>query len=661
MRKSSSMALKSVTLKKVALTLALMTMAMTGSVTAPAAAQFFSDVINPTGLGPYIAVPGDHHGPGGIFADLDGDGFPDLYLLGAPDVTTPSIRGAVYRNVPGPTGARVFQRLIGTGDGSVSTAATGAVACDFDNDDDLDILVTTFVDNIVLENQLSQTGVLSFLDITAATDPTPLLPNDLQDGLARAWEVTPAANLLLNRSLSAACADIDRDGWIDVYIANHRSFWTLNGSFNWVPAGLPPGTPPGQQDVLYRNNGIGPSGTVTFTDITNTASIGPGPGVTGFEDAAGSIDTVCALGVIPPVTCQHHSSSNAAMFADFNNDQWPDLLVTNKVVASSDRDMIYINQGNNALGVWQGYAPATYTMPGTFGNMSPGAMGVDVGDYDNDGDFDIAISDAGGVLLTDPSFPPWLNSFILMMAPVVWNDIWVNQLAQTGVLSFVHNATAPGVWSWGTQFIDLDNDGDLELHYASSSNNFLYLNGGGGILTDVSAAAGVAVAGDHHGSMSADYNRDGWTDYIDIYKNSNSALTGGTTPQPSSLFQNNVGRFVDNHHLSLLLKGDSTTAAPLFSSRDALGARVEVWTDVDGNGTIERQIREVVSGSSNAASTSSLELEFGLGTATKASLRIFWPSGRVSSVDLEADFCYRIDENPFQVTILPITPAPLHP
>jgi len=70
------------------------------------------------------------------------------------------------------------------------------------------------------------------------------------------------------------------------------------------------------------------------------------------------------------------SSSNAVIFADFDNDRWPDLLVTNKVGAPPDRDMLYMNRGSSADGIWLGFDLVTYDLLPTFGGMSGGAMGA---------------------------------------------------------------------------------------------------------------------------------------------------------------------------------------------------------------------------------------------------------------------------------------------
>ena len=97
----------------------------------------------------------------------------------------------------------------------------------------------------------------------------------------------------------------------------------------------------------------------------------------------------------------------------------------------------------------------------------------------------------------------------------------------------------------------------------------------------------------------------------------------------------------------MTLVGNPDFAGPLRSSRDALGARVRVSADLDGSSTIdpgEIQIREVTSGSGCAASTCTLQLHFGLGEATTANVRVFWPSGRETRATLAADQAVTLNE-----------------
>lgn len=559
-------------------------LAIASMLVSAASAQIqFGDVTTVTGLDGYIASAGDYHSPGGVFADLDGDGFADLYL-----VTADAAGNQLYLNVDD-GGNRVF---VAAGDvGLADTgAATGAILADYDNDGDGDLYVTNFDEpNVLYQNQLAQTGRLAFVDVTLITDPTPGIADD-QHGVGMAF----FDGVALDNSMTAAWGDVDRDGDLDLYVGNHNG-WYLNiweGPFDV----------PGRRDVFYLNNGDG-----TFTDATAEF------GLAGFELEDGGFQTAN----------QRFSSTNAVIFADLDNDRWPDLFVTNKIGGPDDADMLYMNRGDGGTGTWLGFDMITYDLDAPFGLLTGAAMGVDVGDADNDGDLDIYMTD-----WSNPATPQAPGS----------NEYYRNELTSLGTVSFLSIPLMTAKFSWGTQWADFDNDGWQDLHVATNIpfSDVLYRNLGG-VFIDVAATAGVAQARDARGEMTADYDRDGWIDLFVVN------LDGGS----SVLYRNESAAASSNHWLAVKLLGNVGGNGPFHSSRDAIGARAIVHADLDGNGTLdddEALLREVVSGSSNAASTSSLELEFGTGQATELVLEVLWPSGKRTAVEIGADQHLLLDE-----------------
>ena len=552
-----------------------------------AGAQFFVDVTSATGLASYQASAGDGHGPGAVFTDLDDDTYPDLYVVRS------QAANELYLNIPGfVSGTRLFTRVPNDGGAGDTGTATGAVAADYDNDGDKDLFVINFNQpNVLYQSQLAQGGGLTFVDVTASAG----LGNVVFQGVT------------LDNTLTAAWGDVDRDGDLDLYVGNHDG-WCGNPIERPVP---------GQRDIFYRNNGNG-----TFTDETLLW------GLEGFEDATGQ----------GQLSSQWYSSTNGVVFADFNNDRWPDLLVTNKVGTggggcAADRDMLYLNNGRAAGGQWAGYSVVTYSLPSTFGHQSNAAMGVDVGDPDNDGDLDIYISD-------------WLNP-ATPTAPGQ-ADLWINRLADTGTLDFLHDDTLmPAAWGWGVDWLDADNDGIHDVHTTSqliggnvSWQDFFYSVRPNGTIVEAAAALGLAQVRQARGNPHADYDKDGWVDLFVVNTDNNNG--------PSALFENRLDQAFPQHHwLILELVGRPNLPGRNKSSRDAIGARVEIMADLDGDGTVapgETQHREVVSGHGNAATTSSLAIEVGLRLATSATVRVRWPSGRVSTHQLQADTCTKIKE-----------------
>ncbi|MDC0936300.1 CRTAC1 family protein [Pirellulales bacterium] len=558
------------------------------------------DVTAAKGLDVIDSVPGDGHAPGAVFTDLNNDGYADVYIMGGRDWgAQQALANRLFLNVPGGNG-RTFQEVPGAaGAGSVGEH-NGALSADYDNDGDQDLYVINWYNqddpassmahdkNHLYRNNLVETGQLSFTDVTDSTDPSPTR-NDEQHGVG--WATLGGQSV--NQSLTAAWGDPDRDGDLDLYVGTHHGW-----------AGWGGGTP-GQRDTFYRNNGNG-----TFTDITMPS------GVTGFETASGAY-------VVPGA--QNYSSSNAVIFADFNNDRWPDLFVSNKIGGSVDRDMLYINQGADAEGNWQGYESVTYTLPTTFGNRTGAAMGVAAGDIDNDGDVDIYMTD-----WSNPDNFPSDGSSHLPNGP---NDLWINQLSDSGQLNFIHSSELGSIFSWGTQFVDFDNNGFLDVHVATDYGvrDSLYLNSASGFSGEVAQQSGFSETQTGRGSVTADYNRDGFVDLLVI---------NPWTLGESVLYEYQTAELGDNGFLVVKLKGNSKLPGILKSSSDAIGARVNVTADLDGDGSIETNeflLREVVSGSSNAASTSSLDLEFGIGLAELAIVEVLWPSGRITTMTVDAD------------------------
>jgi len=296
-------------------------------------------------------------------------------------------------------------------------------------------------------------------------------------------------------------------------------------------------------------------------------------------------------------------------------------------------------------------------------------MGANLADIDGDGDLDVFISDN-----PDSNFSGNVGS----------SNLFVNQFVETGSLSFIHAHIDTGL-SWGVQLEDFDNDGDMEVHStndisanggnaallefvgdnifrvktnADNSNPLFQGNGNNPIpvgafvanVIDISAIAGANnFGGNGRGSMTADYNRDGKLDMILI--NLNNDVREGLDNQPPELLENTSP---DSSFLSVKLVGDPSDPNELgfATSRDAIGSRVQVVADIDGDGVDETLFREVISGSSNGSSTSSLELEFGLGVATDVEVSVVWADGRTNDLgSMPADQFIVIEQADFAILL----------
>ncbi|MBI5192335.1 MAG: VCBS repeat-containing protein [Nitrospirae bacterium] len=200
----------------------------------------------------------------------------------------------------------------------------GCAVADYNNDGFQDIYVTYYGKNVLYENNGNGT-------FTNVTDKAGV------GGKKDKW------------STSAAWADYDNDGYLDLYVVNYLKFdkYMNPGEFNsayQMPTNLLMNSKiyTGSANILFHNNKDG-----TFTDVTKK---------TGVEDSAGK-----GMGVI---------------FSDFDSDGYQDIYVVN----DGSRNVLFHNNGNGTFTDIGGEAGVDTPLSG---------MGVAVGDYDNDGDFDI--------------------------------------------------------------------------------------------------------------------------------------------------------------------------------------------------------------------------------------------------------------------------------
>jgi len=398
---------------------------------------------------------------------------------------------------------------------------------------------------------------------------------------------------------AAKCADYDNDGDIDVFVANLRG---RNGTY----AG---------PNRLYRNNGDG-----TFTDVAAQAHPAlPSPNAPAFGAAWGDYNNdgwldlyvvnrrevrnqlfrsngddgsgVTFTEVAADLGLDDEKAGLEAVWLDYDNDGDPDLYL------SQDK------KGGNRL--WRNNGDGTFqdVSVETGSNVTIDSMGLAVGDYNNDGYLDIYITN-----IVDSGAPPDVSNILLR-----------NQ----GDGTFENVAPQLGVkvdrYSWGTSFLDHDNDGDLDLFVVnwsavggnSQAENVFFRNNGNGTFSDATGEVGVGDSSPGFGVAVGDYNDDG---YLDMFVVNNSGLgSGERVPFRSILYRNVPG---NNRWLKVRTQG-------VASNRDGIGARVLTWA-----GSL-RQIREKRSGESYLCSHSP-ELEFGFKNAqTVDSLVVLWPSGTV--------------------------------
>ena len=468
----------------------------------------------------------------------------------------------------------------------------------------------------------------------------------------------------------AAFLDYDRDGRLDLYLAN--------GTYL---TGHAPDPPPVNR--LYRNTGAG-----TFTDVTahsGSADPGYGFGVAAADyDADGDPDLFVANYGPNALYRNDHGTfaktsagladprwGTSAGFLDYDLDGDLDLFVANYVRYTLDDDAV-CQQGQ----VRSYCEPSVYDPTGDLLYRNDGdtfaavteetgitlkgkGLGVALADYDRDGDTDIYVAndgtmnflyanqhstfaevgliagtrynehghaDAGmgvdfGDYDRDGDADLFVTNFAFETNALYRNDGQGQFAVATQRLGLADPSYRP--LGFGTKFFDYDNDGDLDLFAANGhvidriaevdssqtyrQPNQMFRNDAGRRFADVSAALGADFQRANAGRATAVADYDDDGD-LDL-------LVTTVAAQPR-LLRNDGGN--TQHYLQILLVGKSHP--------DGLGTRVEVVADG------VRQVQERQSGGSYLASHDP-RLHFGLGAATSAQVGIRWPDGTHQTIE----------------------------
>ena len=453
--------------------------------------------------------------------DYDQDGDVDIYFLNGAP-----LEGAKF-DVP-PTNA--LYRNDGEfrfTDVTVETGAgdtgygLGVAVADYDNDGAPDLYLNNYGPNVMYRNK----GDGTFSDVTGST-------------------VGPGSE---DEAGAGACfLDADKDGDLDLYVSSYLNFSYETHVHNvWLGFHVYPG--PDHYlpipDAFYRNNGDG-----TFTDASIESGIAASKGR--------GMGMVCA---------------------DYDNDGDTDIFVAN----DSSPNFLFENDGTGKFREGGLLAGVAYDLYGSL----HGSMGVDCGDYDNDGLLDFY----------QTSYQSQFASLYRNLGGGLFEDVTLTAGAGQGTLQYV---------TWGNGLVDFDNDGDRDIFVACGHlydnvdlfsdatsyrvQNVLLMNDGNGRFVDVSAKAGDGMLPklSSRGAAFDDLDNDGDIDVVVL--NSRCAPTILRNDSPNQ-----------NHWIQVRLRGTTT-------NRDGVGARVKV---VAGDLT---QIDEVHSGRSYQSHYGT-RLHFGLG------------------------------------------------
>ena len=413
-------------------------------------------------------------GAGAAFFDYDNDGDLDIYFVnganlpGATSEKPPS--NALYRNNSDGTFTDVTD-IAGVGD---TNYGCGCCVGDYDNDGNQDLYITNFEANVLYHNN----GDGRFTEGKLLSEA-----NTFSD-------VTQKAGVGDERWGSCcAFADYDNDGDLDLFVSNYVVFNLEENpicSSRGIRVYCGPETYEGVHDILYQNNGDG-----TFTDVTKSAGLyNPGKGfgvVWGDYDNDGDLDLFVANDTTPNfLYCNNSDGTFAeiammagvalsesgmafngmgANFGDYDNDGYLDIIVTN---FQDQTTSLYRNTHDGF------FFDVTFTCGIGEQTLPYLEWGVDLFDFDNDGDLDIFTANGH------------VDDNIEQFDPIgTYNQ--QNQLFRNngdGTFSDISNMAGPGLLikrvSRGAAFGDYDNDGDIDILVTNVNQPPILLRNDGG-------------------------------------------------------------------------------------------------------------------------------------------------------------------------------------
>src|SRR2546421_5535673 len=480
-------------------------------------------------------------GPGVAFIDYDNDGWPDIFLVNGTDWpgragkhSTPKL----YHN----NHDRTFTDVTHKAGLDVEMFGLGVTVGDYDNDGYDDLFVTAYGQSHLFHNN----GNGTFTDVTQKA------------GFGGVKEF----------STSAAWVDYDKDGRLDLVVANYVT-WSPEADLYCTMDGksksyCTPESYKGASIRLWHNNGDG-----TFSDVTKQAGL--------YEP------TSKTLGIA---------------ILDFDNDGWPDILISN----DTQPNKLYRNNGNGTFTEKAVVAGVAFSEDG----VARAGVGVDTADYDRSGNTSLMIT-----------------NFSNQMISLYHNEgrgLFVDEAPRSEV-----GRASLLTLGFGCFFFDYDLDGwpdilvvnghiDPDIQKVQANVKYaepphLFRNLGKGKFAEVTKTAGAAFATARVGRSVA---------YADVYNNGRLDILMSKNAGPVSLFKNEA---VGTGNPSLRVKLVGTK-----SNRDGIGAVVRVTT---AEGTQTQMLR---SGSSYlSASELVLTFGVGQQSKVD-SVEISWPSGQIDKL-----------------------------
>ena len=344
-----------------------------------------------------------------------------------------------------------------------------------------------------------------------------------------------------------AAGDFDLDGDLDLFFTH----W--GGSFS---ADRP------MTEYLWRNRGDG-----TFRDFSDIVDI----------------ESVNEQGIV-------NEFSFTPIFTDLDSDGWPDLVVASDFETSQ----VMMNRGG------QFYENTT-----TDEIDDENGMGADVGDVDNDGDFDwFVTSISASSTISDGGYGGGDNSTL------TGNRLYENTDGFGNLVDMSDSAgVRDGYWGWGACLADFDNNGNLDIFHTNGFGDGqqdpsrLFMWTSRNVWTEESEDRGITHDAQGRAVACTDFNDDG---LVDIFI--------GNHAMAPTVYENtgDTDDDADNNYIKVRIKG-------LRDNPDGVGARIAVLTST------RTQVREMRNGTAFLTQRPK-EVHFGLGTDEIIdTLTVKWP------------------------------------
>lgn len=543
----------------------------------------------------YKAVHYDH-GNGIAVADVDQDGFYDIYF------SSQSGSNELWRNL----GNGKFENITEVAglqfNDRVGVAASFA---DIDNDGDPDLYVTNVrTGNLLFEND----GNGHFKDITKFSGTG-----------------------VQAHSAGATFFDYDRDGLLDLYVSNVGVYTTEEVSKISVYTDRGQVVTDEEYYVGFKDAFAGH----LKEERTENSVLFRNAGNNRFEDVTKTTELIDS------------SWSGDAVVVDGNNDGWPDLYVINM----QGHDEYYENiEGKKFVRKSRELFPKTPW----------GSMGVTSFDYDNDGDMDIYVTDMHSDMAENfpvekekmKMTKHYPESFLQTAGNSIFGNAFFRNEDEGQFSEISDQVGAENYWPWGLSSGDLNSDGYEDVFIASSMNypfryavNSVLLNNSGKGFLDSEYVLGVEprkngitatpwfeincsgrdagsnLCGKTRGrrviwgalgsrsSVIFDLDQDGDQDIVTLEFN-----------RPPLVLVSNLSAKKELHYLNIKLNGTS-------SNKSGIGARVKVYAG-------DAVLTKMHDGKSGYISQSLYPLYFGLGNSKKIDkIEVTWPSGINQVVD----------------------------